>query len=105
MVNEIRIDGKTYQVDDFSGRELVAAERGFGINLMPELDAGTMQGVYALIYLVKHRENPDFTVDDALDIKIGQLNEMLSDDDEPDEGEAAGPPTPAPVKGKRPAAK
>lgn len=79
---KIQIDGKEFAVDDFEGRELVDAERTFGISLPYELDRGSMSGVYALVYLVKKRENKAFTIDDAFALKLGDVKRMVDNEQE-----------------------
>ena len=89
MIEKITVDGKDYSVDDFEGRELVDAEREFGVSLMFELDRASMQGVYALIYMIKKRENHAFTANDALNLKLGDVSKMLGLGED---GEEAPPP-------------
>ncbi len=79
---KIQVDGKEYAVDDFEGRELVDAERSFGISLFAELDRGSVTGVYALLYLIKRRENKAFTADQALALNLGDVSRMLGQEEE-----------------------
>jgi hypothetical protein len=58
---KIQIDGKAYDFEDFEGREIIAAERAFDISLMSELERGSMTGMYALLFMVKRRENGTIT--------------------------------------------
>ena len=99
MIEKIEVDGTTYDVEDFEGRELVDAERAFGISLMLELERASMQGVYALLYLIKKRENRAFTVDDALNLKLGDVSKMLGGDEE----DEVPPPNRAARRAKKPA--
>lgn len=92
MIKSIKVEGKEYDVDDFEGRELVDAERAFGISLMIELDRFSMQGVYALLYLINKRGNPEYTADDALSLNLGKVQKMLGIEDEDEDEEAADPP-------------
>lgn len=80
MANEgitITVDGKEYAIDDFEGRELIDVERAFGISLYHELERSSMTGIYAILYLVKKRETPSFTVENALALKLGQVENMI----------------------------
>lgn len=88
---KVEIDGKEYAVDDFEGRELVEVERAFEISLFTELNRSSVTGVYALLYLVKKRENPAFTPDQALALNLGTVTKMLGGD-----GEKQDPPPVAP---------
>jgi hypothetical protein len=74
---KVTIDGQTFDVNDFEGRELVAAERAFNISLFAELDRGSATGVYALLFIIKRRSNPEFTVDDALSLPLGTFESMV----------------------------
>lgn len=86
---KIKVDGKEYAVDDFEGRELVDAERSFGISLFAELDRGSVTGIYAMLYLIKKRENARLTTDDVLALNLGDISKMLEGEDEK---EGQGPP-------------
>ena len=102
---KVTIDGETFDVNDFEGRELVAAERAFNISLFAELDRGSATGVYALLFIIKRRGNPAITVDDVLALPLGTFETMLDVQDEP----APTPPTnraqrrAAPKKASQPA--
>lgn len=74
---KIEVDGKEYAIDDFEGRELVDAERAFGISLFSELERGSVTGIYAVLYLIKRRDDASFTVDNALALNLGQVQNML----------------------------
>lgn len=82
MINSITIEGKTYDVDDFEGRELLEAEKVFGINLLAGIDEPSMAVIYALVWLVKRRGNPAFTPDEAMKINLGALSKMMGGDEE-----------------------
>jgi hypothetical protein len=99
MIETITVDGKDYTVDDFEGRELVDAEQAFGISLTFELDRVSMQGIYALMYLIKRRENPGFTRDDALALKLGDVMKMVGGGD--DEAGEVPPPNRAARRAKQ----
>jgi hypothetical protein len=88
---KVQFDGQEYAVDDFQGRELVDAERSFGISLFAELDRGSATGIYAMLYLIKRRTNARFTVDDALALNLGEVTRMVAG---PGDGEGEAPPSP-----------
>jgi hypothetical protein len=89
MLNKITIDGETFDVDDFEGRELIDAEKVFGVNLLVGIDEPSMSVVYAMVWLVKRRANPGFSPDDAMKINLGDLGKMMGD---PEKEEKPGPP-------------
>lgn len=90
MMNSIRIDGQEYSVDDFEGRELIDAEKVFGVNLLAGLDEPSIAIVYALVWLVKRRTDSRFSPEDAMKINLGDLSKMMGDAEV--EGDA-GPPS------------
>ncbi len=94
---KIQVDGKEYAVDDFEGRELVDAERSFGISLFAELDRGSVTGVYALVYLIKKRQDKTFTADRALALNLGEVSRMIGQEEE------VPPSKPAAQRAKKPA--
>lgn len=96
----IEVDGKEYAIDDFEGRELVDAERSFGISLLAELERGSVTGVYAVLYLIKKREDGTFTPDDALALNLGQVQNMLGSPDGA-EGQSGPPPARASQRAKK----
>lgn len=96
----ISLDGESYSVNDFEGRELVAAERAFDISLFSELQRGSVTGVYALIFIIKRRKNPEFTAEQALALPLGEIDRMV---DQPKEN--GGPPPNRAARRARPAKK
>lgn len=100
MIDKITIDGQTFDVDDFEGRELIDAEKVFGVNLLAGLDEPSMSIVYALVWLVKRRSNPRFTPDDAMRVNLGDLSKMMGDPDNGD-GEKKDPPPARAAKGAK----
>lgn len=75
----INIDGHKYDLDDFELGELEWLEDYIG---KPLSDAGalsSMKTAVGFVYIVKHREDPDFTVDQARKIKLA----AIEGDDEP----------------------
>jgi hypothetical protein len=88
MINSITIEGVEYDVDDFEGRELIDAEKVFGVNLLAGIDQPSMSVIYALVWLVKRRANSRFTPEEAMKINLGDLGKMMGNEDE----EKADPP-------------
>jgi hypothetical protein len=95
---KIRIDGDEYTLDDFEGRDLVNVERQLDISLGRELERMSSTGVYALVYLVKHKKDPGVTIDDVLSMNMGEISKSVGDSDEDD---AKKDPTPPPVPARK----
>jgi hypothetical protein len=100
MIDKITIEGQEFNVDDFEGRELLEAEKVFGVNLLSGMDEPSMAVVYALIWLVKRRGNPRFSPDDAMGINLGDLSKMMGNGQEEEKQD----PPPARAKGAKKAA-
>jgi hypothetical protein len=69
----IHIEGKAYDLEDFEGREIIAAERALDISLLGEISRGSMLGVYAAVFMVKRRKDPTTTIDDVLALKLSEV--------------------------------
>lgn len=80
---KIHIDGKTYDLEDFEGREIIAAERAFDISLLGEISRGSMMGIYAAVFMVKRRENPDILVDEVLALKLSDVMKLGEEKQDP----------------------
>ena len=81
-----------FRVDDLTLREVLEAEKaikkftGKDVPFADMFAGGKPSGaaLAAFVYAIKKRDNPDFTFDDALDVKLEQLGTA-----EPDPTEAA----------------
>jgi hypothetical protein len=97
MLGQLVIDGKTYEVpdkDDWTLDELGEIERLFTHH-------GTSGALRGTVWLVKHREDPAFTVEDAGRMKVGQIVEVEggadpTSDSPPDNGGSGSSSTEAP---------
>lgn len=80
MANELAVllDGKEYEIDDFELGELEWLEDHIGHPLDGE-DLVSIKAMVGLVYLIKRRDDPEFTLDDARKVKMGTLGP--SDDD------------------------
>jgi hypothetical protein len=96
---KIRVDGAEYSIDDFEGRDLVDVERQLDISLSRELERWSTTGIYALVYLVKHKNDARVTLDEVLSMNMGEVGRAVSGPED-DEAEKTGP-TPAAPKAKR----
>lgn len=80
------IDGKRYTLEDFTLEEAELLEDTFDCPI-DEIDFGRAKAVRMLIWIVKRREDPSFTLEDAGKIRVSQIGPPV-DDDEPAEVEA-----------------
>jgi hypothetical protein len=93
---KIRIDGAEYAIDDFEGRDLVDVERQLDISLGQELERMSTTAVYALVYLVRHKNDARVTLDEVLSMNLSEVNASVGEQDADDKAD----PTP-PAKGRK----
>jgi len=86
----IILEGKAYKLDDFELGELEWLEDELGGSLNDREVLGSMKAAVRLAYVIKRRDNPEFTLEDARKLKLSVFN------DADEEAE------PAAGKGKRP---
>lgn len=81
---KLTIAGKLYEVDvdDLELGEIEVIEKAADAALA-NIDFGRAHAIRALVYVLKHRENPAFTMDDARQMKIGALAEQEPDEPTP----------------------
>lgn len=65
----IQVEGKSYAIDDFELGELEWLEDELGCDL-DEMNPNSMKAILRFVYLIKRRDNPDFTMDDARKLKL-----------------------------------
>ncbi len=70
----IQFDGKTYSIDAFELGELEWLEDELGVPL-DEINPNSMKAAVRFVYLIKRRDNPDFTLDDARKLKLSVFAE------------------------------
>jgi hypothetical protein len=87
---QFTMDGKSYDIDDFELGDLEWLEDHIGMPLTADGALNSMKTMVGFVYLIKRRDDPNFTVEDARKIKLS----VLDADDEPDEGKR-------PTKGAR----
>jgi len=68
-ITEIQIEGKTYAIDDFELGELEWIEEEMDCPL-DEISMSSMKAAVRFVYVIKRRDDPDFTLDDARKLKI-----------------------------------
>lgn len=66
----ITIEGKDHRLDDFELGDLEWLEEYLGTTLDDGKALASMKAAVGFVYLVKHKENPDFTIEDARRIKL-----------------------------------
>jgi hypothetical protein len=91
MLGELTIDGKAYTLDDLTLGELEALEDHMGLPI-GQIDLNSARAMRFLVWLLKHREDPAFTMEQAGDVKITDLISDEADDNPPAEGGGAGAP-------------
>lgn len=77
MSAKINIDGKNYEVPDEDDWEL--GEVAEFSRLRDQY--GDIGSTIGIVWLVKHREDPSFTVEQAHHIKVGQFEEVEAGED------------------------
>lgn len=70
MADTVKIDGTEYELDDFELGELEWLEDHLGKPITDFSVLSSMKAAVGLVYLVKKRENPAFTIDEARRMKI-----------------------------------
>lgn len=78
-------------LDDFTIRELNFIENTIGASIgsvagSEDKPQGMFLAAMATVY--RKRQDPSFTLEDALDLKVSELNELLPDAEEDAAGEA-----------------
>lgn len=64
QIGTISVNGKAYDLDDLELGELEALEDFMGAPI-GELALGSIKATIYLVYLIKRRENPEYSLDDA----------------------------------------
>ena len=85
----ITIEGKKYELDEFELGDLEWLEDYLGKPLTNLENLNSVKAGVGLVYLIRRRENPAFTLDDARKMKMTAL---FSSEEEP---AAKRPPKPA----------
>jgi hypothetical protein len=91
MLGELTIDGKAYTLDDLTLGELEALEDHMGLPI-GQIDLNSARAMRFLVWLLKHREDPAFTMEQAGDVKITDLISDEADDNPPADAGAEGAP-------------
>ena len=73
-ISEIQLEGKSYSLDEFELGEMEWLYDELGSTL-EEINPNSMKAAVRFVYLIKHREDPDFTMDDARKLKLAVFTE------------------------------
>ena len=65
----IQLDGKSYAIDDFTLGEIEWIEDELGAAL-DEINPYSIKAALRFVTIIKRRDNPKFTVDDARKLKL-----------------------------------
>lgn len=94
QIGTISVNGKAYDLDDLELGELESLE-DFMSAPIGELSLGSIKATLYLVYLIKRREKPDYTLDDArsekfVAVKWGGDDEEADNSPLPASGDAKG---------------
>jgi hypothetical protein len=71
---KVTLDGKEYALDDFELGELEWLEEELG-DLDDMANMASMKAAVRFVYVIKRRDNPGFTLDDARKLKLSVFDE------------------------------
>ena len=71
---KVHIDGKAYDLEDFELGDLEWLEDFLGAPLNDGNALNSMKAAVGFVYIVKRRDNPDFTIDDARKVKLASID-------------------------------
>ncbi len=80
VIGTISVNGKAYDLDDLELGELEALEDFMGAPI-GELSLGSIKATIYLVYLIKRRENPEYTLDNARTEKFVSVKWGGADED------------------------
>jgi hypothetical protein len=81
---KIKIDGTAYDLDDFELGDLEWLEEYLGKPLSDDAALSSMKAAVGFVFIVKRRDDPSFTLDQARKVKLSVLD--ATDEDEVAEG-------------------
>ena len=96
----IQFEGKSYEIDDFELGDLEWLEDELGCAL-DEINPNSMKVAVRFVYLIKKRDDPSFTLDDARKLKLGVLMEHEDADAAAQAAAAKGPAAKRPTRGAK----
>ena len=81
-IAEIQIEGKSYAIDDFELGELEWLEDELECTL-DEVNPSSMKAAVRFVYLIKRRDDPNFTMDDARKLKVSVFADPEDEEEAP----------------------
>lgn len=69
----INVEGKAYDLDDFELGDLEWLEDFIGGSLNDPAAMNSIKAAIGFVYLVKHHDDPDFTVEQARKVKLAAI--------------------------------
>jgi hypothetical protein len=94
---QFSMDGKSYDIDDFELGDLEWLEDHIGMPLTSDGALNSMKTMVGFVYLIKRQENPQFTLEEARQVKLSTLDAG----DTADAAEGEGKPAKRPTKAAR----
>lgn len=91
----VTIDGTQHKLDDFELGDLEWLEEYMDTTLDDAKALSSMKAAVGFVFLIKRRENPDFTIEDARKTKLSVFSEI-------DEPTANGNGAKTPARKRRP---
>lgn len=71
----INLEGKAYRLDDFELGDLEWLEEYIGRPLSDPGAMNTMKAAVAFVYIIKRRDDPSFSLDDARKVRMTALED------------------------------
>lgn len=73
VIGTLWIGDRDYTLDDLELGEVEEFEAAMGGKTLAEADLTSAKSIIWLVYLVKRRENPEYTLDDARAVKLTDI--------------------------------
>jgi hypothetical protein len=86
----VHFEGRTYPLDEFTLGELEWLEEHLGASMNDVQVLQTMKAAVGVVYLIKRRDDPAFTLEQAREVKLATLDAPDTSEDAEEPG--AGPP-------------
>ena len=87
IIGTLWIGDRDYTLDDLSLGEIEEFETALG-STMTEVDLSSAKAIIWLVYLVRRREHPEYTLDDARSVKLTDIIRPEEEEPRPTEDEA-----------------
>lgn len=77
---KIKVDGSEYDLDDFELGDLEWLEDFLGKPLSDDTALSSMKAAVGFVFIVKRRDNPEFTLEQARRVKLSVLDASTVED-------------------------